>query len=103
MPRIVKIMLIFGTLGLAIGLAIAAYMEFTPPHHLPSDKLSLVFVILCPPSLLSITIIDAEPGTGAFYAVWLVICAANSLLYMIVIGVIGLLVFVAKSKDGPSN
>jgi hypothetical protein len=103
MPQIVKVMLIFGALGLAIGLGIAAYMEFTPPHHLPSDQLFLAFVILCPPSLLSVAIIDAEPGTGAFYAVWLLISVINAFIYMGVIGVVGLLVFAAKPKDRSSN
>lgn len=103
MPRMAKIVLTFGAIGLAIGLGIAAYLQFTSPHAALSDRVFLAFAILCPPSLLSITIIDAEPGTGAFYAVWLVIAVLNSAFYMAVAGALGLLVFFVRSWDKRSN
>lgn len=41
----------------------------------------LTFVILCPPSLLSIPLIDVEVGTNGFYIVWIVIGMLNAALY----------------------
>ena len=40
----------------------------------------VVFVVLCPPSLLSVAV-DPEIGTKDFYAIWTVIGLLNAALY----------------------
>jgi len=40
----------------------------------------IVFVILCPPSVLSVAF-DPEVGTNSFYALWVVIGLLNAALY----------------------
>ena len=85
MPKLLRIVLGLAALGMAVTVVVAAYLAVTvsttsPPQPM-SDRLFMTFVILCPPSLLSIEIIDAEPGSGAFYALWLVIGLINAVLY----------------------
>lgn len=75
----------FGSLGLAITLFFVVYQLLTdptaaPPHRL-NDSLIVLLFILCPPSLLSIPIIDAEVGTSGFYFLWSVIGLLNAALY----------------------
>jgi len=45
-----------------------------------NPALMLVFVVLCPPSLLSLAI-DKEVGTNAFYVLWTVIALLNAALF----------------------
>jgi hypothetical protein len=70
-------------LGLAITAVIVAYIVLTDssPPQSPNISLTAVFVILCPPSLLSGGFIDADPGTGGFYVIWTFIGLFNSLFY----------------------
>jgi hypothetical protein len=44
----------------------------------------IVFAILCPPSLVSSRMIDAEVGTHAFYVLWTMIAILNAALYFLV-------------------
>jgi hypothetical protein len=102
MPRLLRIALALAALGMAIALVIAAYLALTvsttsPPQPM-SDRLFMTFVVLCPPSLLSIPIIDAEPGSGAFYALWLVIGLINAGLYGGVGGTVGYIGYLLKSR-----
>jgi hypothetical protein len=70
----------FAALGLAIGAAIFAYLEIT--NYASFGKaLVVIAVILCPPSLLSLLFIDAEPHTSGIAIVWLVIALINGALY----------------------
>ena len=41
----------------------------------------LLFIVLCPPSLLSVSVIDAEVGSNGFYFLWTVIALMNAGLY----------------------
>ena len=68
MNKLMRLMVGLAILGLAVTVFIVAYQVLTNsyPPRLISDRLFLTFIILCPPSLLSIPIIDAEVGTGAF-------------------------------------
>jgi hypothetical protein len=77
--------IIFGAFGLLVALAIAAYLAMTesyphPPHVLSTPLLAL-FLVLCPPSLLSVLFIDAEIGTSGFYFVWFFVALLNASLY----------------------
>jgi hypothetical protein len=38
-------------------------------------------MILCPPCLLTIPLIDVETGTSGFYIVWTVVAILNAALY----------------------
>jgi hypothetical protein len=100
MPKLLKLTIGFAVLGLVITGVITAYLQFTDstvPSPPLSDRLFTAFVVLCPPALLSIPIIDAEPGTGAFYFLWLVIGLLNAVLYGGVTATVGYLHYLWES------
>ena len=71
--------------GLVVTVVVAAFLVLTDsypnhPHEL-STPLLVTILILCPPSLLSALVIDAETGTSAFYFVWFLIALLNAALY----------------------
>ena len=102
MPRLFKLTVGLALFGLAVTVAIAAYLELTDstvPSPPISDRLFVTFVILCPPSLLSIPVIDAEPGTGAFYFLWSIIGLINAGLYGGIAAVVGYLRYLWKSNN----
>jgi hypothetical protein len=49
---------------------------------------AMLFAVFCPPSLLSMPIIDAEIGTGAYYFVFSIVALLNSALYGFVAAVV---------------
>ena len=68
-----------------------AYSELTdssPPKPFNST-LWTAFMILCPPSVLSIPLIDVEPGSSDFATMWLVIGLVNSGLYAVIGKIVG--------------
>ena len=70
-------------LGFAVTAAFVCYQLVTDAQS-PINRnpvLMLAFVILCPPSLLSLPFIDAEVGTNGFYILWAIIGALNGTLY----------------------
>jgi len=72
--------LVWAVAGLLITCALAAYLTLT--DFSPSPKpLLVLFIAVCPTSLLSIPFIDAEPGTSGFYFIWSIIALLNSALY----------------------
>jgi len=75
-----KLVIGVGALGLTITAALFAYLEFTNYSRL-IPALLCTSVFLCPPSLLSILFIDAEPHSSAIVVVWAVIGIMNSALY----------------------
>jgi hypothetical protein len=46
-------------------------------------------MILCPPSVLSISLIDVEPGSSDFAIMWLVIGLVNSGLCVVIGMIVG--------------
>jgi hypothetical protein len=71
----------FGLLGLIITSLVVSYQivtNGTAPAPLP---LLVLFIALCPTSVLSIPFIDAEVGTSGFYFIWTFIGLLNALLY----------------------
>jgi hypothetical protein len=73
----------FAALGLGITAVFVAYQVLTdssppPPPNIP---LILVFMILCPPSFLTIPLIDVEIGSEGFYPVWTIVSLMNAALY----------------------
>ena len=80
-PR--RLTIVLAILGFSIAAVILAYAELTdssppPPVNVP---LWTTFVILCPPALLSVPLIDIEPDSIAFVFLWLVIGLLNSAIY----------------------
>lgn len=70
-------------LGFAVTATFVSYQLVTdsqaPISRTPA--IMLAFVILCPPSLLSLPFLDAEVGANGFYFLWTLIGLLNALLY----------------------
>ena len=68
--------------GLSIAAFFLAYQLLTDTLSAVSrsSPMMIVFVILCPPSVLSVAF-DPEVGTNSFYALWVVIGLLNAALY----------------------
>jgi hypothetical protein len=68
--------------GFAITAVFVSYQFITDSHSAiqRDSAYMLVFIVLCPPSLLSLGI-DAEVGTNSFYFLWTVIALLNAGLY----------------------
>lgn len=84
-----RLTMILAAVGFLIAAVIWAYSELTdssPPKPL-NFPLWTAFMVLCPPSLLTIPLIDVEPGSMDFAITWFVVGLMNSVLYT-VIGVI---------------
>jgi hypothetical protein len=80
-----RLTIVLAAVGFAITAVIWAYSELTasstPPFNL---LLSGVFIIACPPSLLTVPLIDVEPGSIDFAITWLIIGLLNSGLYAVI-------------------
>jgi hypothetical protein len=70
-------------LGFAITAAFVSYQLVTDPQSLigRNPLYMVVFVILCPPSLLSLPFLDVEAGSNGFYILWAIIGLLNGALY----------------------
>jgi hypothetical protein len=68
--------------GFAITASFVSYQLLTDAQSVLHRDTSfmLLFIALCPPSLLSMAI-DAEVGTNGFYFLWTVIALMNAGLY----------------------
>ena len=77
----------FAAVGLGINVVWIVYQMLANPSPWSSlnNLLSVIFMILCPPVLLTFPLIDVEIGTGGSYVVWMVVALLNAALY----GVIG--------------
>src|SRR5215469_10991273 len=69
-------------LGFSITAAFVSYQLLTDSQSmLPrSSAIMLTFLVLCPPSILSITR-QTEIGTNSYYILWSVIGVLNAALY----------------------
>jgi len=69
-------------LGFAITAAFVSYQLVTDSSSLlsRSPSMMLIFVVLCPPSLLSVAK-PVEVGTNGFYFLWALIGVLNAALY----------------------
>ncbi|MFZ0786356.1 MAG: hypothetical protein WAM67_11230 [Candidatus Acidiferrales bacterium] len=87
-------------LGLAVAVMIWAYSEVTASSAKPfSMPVWTAFVILCPTSLLSVPLIDVEPGTLDFAITWLVIGLLNSALYAMIGATVARFLWKADEKS----
>ena len=71
----------FAMLGLSITALFVVYQMLTEPGVSRDHVVMIGFVILCPPSLLSVPFVDIEVGTRAFYIMWTLIGILNAALY----------------------
>jgi hypothetical protein len=82
-PR--KPTIVLAIVGFSIAVIIFGYAELPdssaptpPPVNVP---LWTAFMILCPPSLLSVPLMEVAPGSIDFVLLWLIIGLLNSALY----------------------
>jgi hypothetical protein len=54
------------------------------PWSALSNILSAVFIILCPPILLTFPLLDVGIGTAGFYVVWMVVALLNAAVYAVI-------------------
>ena len=73
-----RLTIILAVLGLLIAVALWGYSEL---QRSSGPLAGLMFAILCPPSLLSIPLIDVEVGTSDYRIMWAVFVIMNSALY----------------------
>ena len=73
----------FAAVGLGVFVAWVVYqMHANPsPWSLLNNLLSVVFMILCPPVLLTFPLFDVKIGTGGLYFVWTLVALLNAALY----------------------
>ncbi len=76
----------FAAVGLGIAVVWVVYQMLTDPSpwSFLNNLLSAIFMILCPPVLLTFPLIDVEIGTGGFYVVWMVVALLNAALYAVI-------------------
>ena len=69
-------------MGFSITAAFVSYQILTDPQSAlaRSSTIMLAFLVLCPPSILSITR-QTEFGTDSYYILWIVIGLLNAALY----------------------
>jgi len=80
----------FAIVGLVMAAAfVVSQLATDPLSNAPAQELvRFAFIILCPPSLISIPIIDAEVGTSGFFFLWTIIAVLNALFYASVAAVV---------------
>lgn len=73
----------FAVLGFALTAVFVSYQLVTDTQSpfTRDSAIMLAFVVLCPPSLLSLPFRDAEVGTNGFYVLWTVVGLLNATLY----------------------
>jgi len=71
----------FGLLGLIATSFVVVYQIVTNGTASLPLPLLVLFIALCPASVLSIPFIDAEVGTSGFYFIWTFIGLVNAVLY----------------------
>lgn len=86
-----RLAIYLAVLGFAMAAVIWAYSELTdssPPGPL-NFPLWTIFMVLCPSSLLTIPLIDVEPGSIDFALMWFVVGLVNAGLYAAIGLVVG--------------
>jgi hypothetical protein len=81
-----KLTISLGSLGLVLAVVLWGYSELVKSA---GPLAGLVTVILCPPSLLSIPLIDVEVGTSGYRIMWTVFTFMNAALYAVIGSLIG--------------
>ena len=97
--RLTLVLACSGFVVAAIGAACAEFADSYPPHL--GAALGILAIIVCPPSLIFVALIDVEPGTADFAVTWLAIAVVNAALYAVIGLGVGRLVW--RSGDQGSN
>ena len=73
----------FAAVGLGINVVWIVYQMLANPSPWSrlNDFISVTFMILCPPVLLTFPLMDVEIGDGSSYAIWTVVAILNAALY----------------------
>jgi hypothetical protein len=73
----------FAAVGLGIPAVWVVYQMLVNPSPWSTlnSLLSVIVVILCPPWLLTVPLMDVEIGDGSSYAIWTVVAILNAALY----------------------
>jgi hypothetical protein len=81
-----RIILRFAAVGFGIFVVWVVYQMLTDPSPWSqlNNILSIIFMILCPPVLLTFPLIDVEIGDGGSYAIWTVVALLNAGLYAVI-------------------
>ncbi len=76
----------FAAGGLGILLAWLGYQTLTHPSpwSVLNHFLSVMFMVLCPPCLLTFSLLDVELGTFGVYLVWVGVAFLNAALYAVI-------------------
>jgi len=76
----------FGTAGLGIVFVWLGYQTLTHPSpwSVLNNFLSVMFLILCPPCLLTFPLLDVELGAFGVYVVWIGVALLNAALYVVI-------------------
>jgi hypothetical protein len=92
----------FAVVGLGVPVVWVVYQALIDPSPWShtNDLLSGIFMILCPPLLLTFTLFDVEIGTGGLYVLCTVVALLNAALYAVVgRGYVGL----RKKREGSAS
>ncbi len=68
----------------AVFVAFQMLMVKHSPWFTLNNILSAIFMIFCPPVLLTFPLLDVKIGTGGFYALWMAVALLNAGLYAVV-------------------
>ena len=67
--------------GMPAGWVVYQVLVNPSPWSPVTSLLPMIFVILCPPCLLTFPLIDVEIGDGGSYVIWVVVALLNAALY----------------------
>jgi hypothetical protein len=90
----------FAAVGLGIFVVWILYQMLAVPSPWSplNNLLSVIYMILCPPVLLTFPLMDIEIGNGGTYAIWTVVALLNAALYAAIgSAYVGL----RKKREGP--
>ena len=77
----------FAVAGFGITVIFIAFqmlmVEHSPWFTL-NNILSAIFVIFCPPVLLTFPLLDVKIGTGGVYILWMVVALLNAAVYAVI-------------------
>jgi hypothetical protein len=92
----------FAAVGLGVPAVWGVYQMLVNPSpwsHLNSF-LSVIFVILCPPVVLTFPLMDVEVGDAGSYAIWTALAILNAALYS---GLGSAFVRMRKKREGEAT
>jgi hypothetical protein len=92
----------FAAVGLGIAVVWIVYQMLANPSPWSplNNFLSVIFMILCPPVLLTFPLVDVEVGDGGSYVIWTVVALLNAALYATIgSAYVGL----RKGSEGPTT